>query len=147
MTMSRSLMALLSCFAFLAAACGEESPTGETAGETAGGTAGKTIEVEATDFAFDPVNISADPGETVELTFTNAGEVAHSFTIDGAVDVQAEGGEQATMSFTAPDASVDFYCKFHPDQMQGELAVGGSSQMGGGEKDKNSGRTGPGYDY
>lgn len=144
MTMARSLIALLSCLAFLAAACGEESPTRDTAG----GTAGKTIEVEAIDFAFDPATIAAEPGDTVELAFTNAGEERHSFTIDDVVDVQAEGGDEATMTFTVPDATVGFYCKFHPDQMQGELAVGGSSQMGGGEKDKDSGRTGaPGYDY
>ncbi|MGH2747860.1 MAG: cupredoxin domain-containing protein [Actinomycetota bacterium] len=140
MMMPRSLIALLSCGAFLAAACG--------VGGTDGGTADTTIAVEATDFAFDPANISVDAGETVELTFTNAGVVEHSFTIRDVVDIEAEGDEEATMSFTAPDATIAFYCKFHPDQMQGELAVGGSSQMGGGEKDKGSGRTGaPGYDY
>lgn len=144
MTVKRSVIALLSCFAFLAAACGEESPTGETAGDAGG----RTIEVEATEFAFDPATIEAEPGEEVELTFTNGGEVTHSFTIDDVVDVQADGGGEATMTFTVPDAPVDFYCKFHPDQMQGTLAVGGSSQMGGGgEEDKDSGRTGPGYDY
>lgn len=143
MTVKRSLIALLSCFALLAAGCGEESPTGETAGDAAR----KIVEIEATDFSFDPATISADAGETVELTITNAGEVAHSFTIDNVVDIQAEGGEEATMTFTAPVATVDFYCKFHPDQMQGQLAVGGSSQMGGGEEDKDSGRSGPGYDY
>lgn len=144
MTTPRSLIALLSCFAFLAAACGEGGTTGERPGDAAG----KTIAVEATDFAFDPADISADAGETVELTFVNAGEVEHSFTIDDVVDIEAEGGEETTMSFTTPDATVDFYCKFHPDQMQGELAVGGSAQMGGGEKEKESGRTrAPGYDY
>lgn len=140
----RSFIAALLGLALLGAACGDESPTGETAGDTAR----KMVKVEATDFAFDPATVAADQGETIELTFTNAGEVAHSFTIDGVVDVQAEGGEEATMSFTAPDAAVDFYCKFHPDQMQGELAVGGSSQMGGQDDDKGSRRTvGPGYDY
>lgn len=144
MTIRRSrLIMTLSCLVLLASACGDDSPSAETAG----GSNGKTIAVEATEFAFDPATIGADAGETIELTLTNAGEIEHSFTIDDVVDVEAEGGEQATMSFTAPDAPVDFYCKFHPDQMQGQLAVGGSSQMGGDQGDKDSGTTGPGYDY
>ena len=39
-------------------------------------------------------------------------------------EVEAEGGESATTTFTAPESgTVEFICKYHPDQMTGEISV------------------------
>jgi plastocyanin len=88
--------------------------------------------VSAAEFAFNPTTIDASAGEEIELTFNNTGTTEHSFTIDGLVEVEAEGGAQASGTFTAPDSPIEFFCKYHPDQMRGELTIDGQSAGGGG---------------
>ena len=76
----------------------------------------------AADIAFDPTELTVAAGETI--TLRNEDDVEHSFTIDDPeVDVEAEGGEEA--SVTAPDeaGTYDFHCRYHPDQMTGTLTV------------------------
>lgn len=109
-------------------ACG----TDETAGEP--DVPLDRVEVVAANFAFDPTSISADPGDVINVILVNEDDVEHSFTIDDVVDVEAHGGEDASGSFTAPDSTVEFYCRYHPDQMRGEVTIGGSSgaDTGGG---------------
>jgi plastocyanin len=126
MSLKRSLL-VLACVALLGAACGEEST-----GAPDGGSGATAIEVSAAEFAFNPTTIDASAGEEIELTFNNTGTTEHSFTIDGLVEVEAEGGAQASGTFTAPDSPIEFFCKYHPDQMRGELTIDGQSAGGGG---------------
>jgi hypothetical protein len=57
------------------------------------------------------------------------------------VETEAEGGESAEVSFTAPEeGAVEFHCKYHPDQMTGEISVDGSAAGGnGGDKEDSGG--------
>lgn len=150
--MSRRLAALLAVAALAAAACGDSSPEVDVSDqreETAAGAqepeneAGG-LEVKALDFSFEPSELEVAPGDDVTIDFVNGGSVAHSFTTDQLrVDVTAEAGGTALVGFQAPDedTTIEFVCRFHPDQMQGTITVGegGSGAGSGGGSDD--------YDY
>lgn len=129
---------------FVLGACGDDE--GNSDDSSGGGSSGaQTIEVTASDFAFDPDTFDVDAGSEVEVSLTNDGDAEHSFSIeDPEFEVEAEGGESATGTFTAPDdGSVEFFCKYHPDQMTGEITVGdsaaGGSDSGGADTGDNGG--------
>ena len=84
------------------------------------------ITVAAADFAFDTPDLNAAGGKPIHLTFKNTGNAEHSFTINGVVDVEADGHEQKTKDFKAPAKTVEFHCRYHPTQMKGELRISGS---------------------
>jgi plastocyanin len=146
--MTRRLVALLAVALLGVAACGDSDDA-----EPGGGGDAASATVRATDFAFDPASIEVDPGEEVEVTFVNAGNVTHSFTAEDLdVDVEAETGQETTASFTAPDedAAIEFVCRFHPSQMTGEITVGAGGSDGGGgggSEDKGGGGSEDDYDY
>jgi plastocyanin len=104
-------------------ACGDDN--GEGGGGSGNGSATQSVDLTAQDFAFDPSTIEVDSGAEVELTFNNEDDVEHSFTAEDLdAEVEAEGGESATTTFTAPESgTVEFFCKYHPDQMTGEISV------------------------
>jgi cytochrome c oxidase subunit 2 len=129
---------------FLLGACGDDE--GSSDGSSDGGSSdAQTIEVTASDFAFDPDTFEVEGGGEVEVSLTNDGDVEHSFSIeDPEFEIEAEGGDSATGTFTAPDdGSVEFFCKYHPDQMTGEITVGGTaaggSDSGGTDTSDNGG--------
>ncbi|MFN2387994.1 MAG: cupredoxin domain-containing protein [Actinomycetota bacterium] len=99
-------------------------------------TGGGSLAVTAADFRFEPAELTVHPGTETTLELTNEGEVEHSFTSDElGVDIEAEAGESATATFTSPDedATVEFHCRYHPDQMRGTVVVGaGGGDTGGG---------------
>lgn len=140
--MSRKLSRFLFAgLLLLGASCGEEAAPGDA--DDGGATA---IEVDAAEFSFNPPSIDASAGEEIELTLNNTGMAPHTFTIDDVVDVEAAAGEQATATFTAPDAPVEFYCSVHPTQMRGELTIDGQS-AGGDGGDTGGGDTDDDLDY
>ena len=104
-------------------ACGDDN--GDGGGGSGNGGATQSVDLRAQDFAFDPSSIEVDSGAEVELTFNNEDDVEHSFTAEDLdAEVEAEGGESATTTFTAPESgTVEFICKYHPDQMTGEISV------------------------
>lgn len=123
------LFAVVGAMALLFAACGED-------GGDSGGGAKQAVTVTAADFSFAETEIQVDPGATVELTLDNTGDAEHSFTSDDLdAEVEAEGGEEASTTFDAPDSGTfEFHCKYHPDQMTGQIVVGeggGTSDSGG----------------
>jgi plastocyanin len=115
------LFAVVGVVAF--GACGDDGGDGGGGAENGGGS--QSVDLTAQDFAFDPATIEVDAGTEVELTFTNEDDVEHSFTAEELdAEVEAEGGESATTTFTAPDSgTVEFVCRYHPDQMTGEISV------------------------
>lgn len=127
MSMKRWLL-ILGCVALLGAACGDD--TADTSDGDGGGTTAVTV--EAADNKFDRTTIDVAAGEEIELTLTNSGVAKHSFTIEGVFEVEAEGGEEASGTFTAPDDPVRFFCKYHATEMNGELTIDGQSAGGGG---------------
>lgn len=78
-----------------------------------------------TDFAFEPAQLTAVAGKESSFIVRNAGDVAHNVTIE-AFGVDADFDPVITEFVdVAPDqpGSFAFFCKFHPEQMVGELTV------------------------
>ncbi len=143
--MPRRLVALLIAAALLGAACGD---SGSDDSDDGGGGAGG-VEVTAIDFEFKPATVEVEAGAEIDVTFTNAGTATHSFTAeDAGIDLEAEAGEEAEGSFTAPDedASIEFVCRFH-EQMMGTIVVGAGGDAGAGDGSKDDGETGDTDDY
>jgi plastocyanin len=130
---ARVPLSLVASLLLVVPACGSE--------EQAGGDS-NTIEIAAQDFAFSTVEIEADPSEEVSIEFDNGDGTTHTFTIDEVgLDLEAPGGETVTGTFDAPDgdATLVFYCRFHP-QMKGTVLVGaGGDAPAGGDTEENEG--------
>ena len=106
-----------------AVACGQE--------EDADPAVSQNLTVEAFDYYFEPTALSVDVGAEVTVELTNAGSVAHSWTAtDLDVETEADSGQESSVTFVAPNepGSYDFFCKFHPDDMQGTISIGGSDE-------------------
>lgn len=107
--MKRTIALLLAfgAAAFLLGACGSESE--DSGGDTpsAGG-----IEVDASEFAFDPDEIDVTADEEFTITLVNGGAVEHDFTIEGQEDrkVATTPGETAEGSFQVPAGEFTFFC-------------------------------------
>ena len=119
---SRRLAAALTLVALAAVGCGEE---GETAGTTV------RTDLEAFDYYFEPTSLVFDEGTRATVSFTNNGSATHSFSSpDLDLDVEAGPGDTADVSFDVPPqpGSVEYYCKFHPDEMKGTISIGGAGE-------------------
>jgi plastocyanin len=103
--------------------------TSTSSSAAAGGTdvSGKsTFDVSAQNFSFTPSELDGTAGQSLKLTVTNDGSVAHTFTIDSEqVDITLQPGQSQQVSVTFPQSgSVEFYCKFHVSSgMKGTLTV------------------------
>jgi plastocyanin len=139
MSLRTKLLILLCATALLGAACGGDDDEGSD-DEGSGGSGGTTVTAE--DFSFSPDSLSVEAGAEVDITLQNDGDVEHSFTSDDLdFEVEAEGGESASGTFTAPDedSTLEFHCKYHPDQMTGEITVGSGGTGAGGGGDDGTG--------
>ena len=74
--------------------------------------------VTAREFSFAPSALTVAAG-TVTVTVTNEGQLPHTFTIDGLVEVSLAAGERKTVTFTAAPGSYRFYCA-----VSGHAAIG-----------------------
>lgn len=109
--------------ALLAGACGEE--------DNDSGAQEQSLEIEAFDNYYESETLLLEPGAEVTLSFSNGGSVAHSVTVpDLDFELEAQSGDTAESTFGAPDepGSLDFYCKFHPEEMKGVISIGGADQ-------------------
>lgn len=115
-------MALILVLGALGTAC-------QNAGDTEDAAVTQAIEVEAYDFYFEETSIVLELGADVTVDFTNAGENTHSFTVpDLDLEIEAESAETTEFSFELPNEPglLDFYCKYHPDDMNGTISIGGA---------------------
>ncbi len=140
---------VLAIMVVVVAGCGEAT---EENPPTASLSSGTPIAITATDFAFSETTISLDQGESVVLTLQNDGAAEHSFTSEElGVDVEAHAGESAEGTFTVPDADATFafFCRYHPDQMTGEVIVGAGGADSGdtAPTDEGTAENDDGYDY
>ena len=108
----------------LVSACGggDDGSGGAGASGECGGSGGTALTVEASDFQFEPSELTAPAGEQVTVEFTNSDDAPHTFTIE-AFDCDTgsvESGQSAELSFTMPDADTGWICTIHPD-MKGTL--------------------------
>lgn len=123
--MSRRTLLVLLCSVFLiAAGCGgnDTAPASEDSDESADAL---SVTITASDFSFDRETIEGHATHTVDLTLVNEDDTEHSFTIDELnVDIEAHGGEEASTTFTPEElGTFEYYCRYHPDTMTGELVV------------------------
>jgi plastocyanin len=83
-------------------------------------TAGETIRVTIDKLKFDPQEISAHVGDTIE--WTSSDFVVHTATArnkDWDVTIPAKGSAHVTLEHPG---EVDYFCRFHPN-MTGRIAV------------------------
>lgn len=78
-----------------------------------------TIHVSIEKLAFQPVEIEARAGETIE--WTNKDPFAHTATVKGRWEVVIPPGKTGTHVVETGD-SVEYYCRFHPN-MKGRITV------------------------
>jgi plastocyanin len=116
-------------------------------GGAAGPVATTSIEVVATDNAFDRSNIVGVAGEEFTVEFVNDGAVFHNITFlteeggeplaeNSATELLVAGGATETITFVAPSAGTYFYlCTLHPLEMTGTFTVtaGGGAAASDGE--------------
>jgi uncharacterized cupredoxin-like copper-binding protein len=60
-------------------------------------------------------------GDEVILKLDNKSDTYHDFAADACFPGRFEKGQSLTISFTMPDAPVDFLCSIHPQTMMGTL--------------------------
>ena len=91
---------------------------------TAGGGTGNELQLTASGFAWDKTDLQMTAGSEVKVEVRNEDSAPHSFTFpEASVDQTVDGGEDATVTFTAPSAGeYPFRCKFHAS-MTGTVTV------------------------
>jgi len=108
----------------LGAACGGSDDDGNGGTSSGGeeGSGGGTVALVAADLAFEPSELSASAGDTIE--FTNEDDAPHTFTAeDAGIDEDVDPQGEVTISLEGVDpGSYDFVCTIHPD-MTGTLEV------------------------
>ena len=124
--MKRKLVLVLATTVLLAgAACGgddggsEGNTTTESENESSGG---GSVSLTAADFAFEPSDLSAAAGDSIE--FTNDDDAPHTFTAeDAGIDEEVDAGGSTTISLADVEpGTYDYVCKIHPN-MTGTLEV------------------------
>jgi len=71
-----------------------------------------TVHVKIEKLAFQPTEVEARVGETIE--WTNSDPFAHTATVKGGWELTIPPGQKAIHVVTADDR-VDYYCRFHPN--------------------------------
>lgn len=107
--------------------------------DASGGSA--EVEVELDDFYFGPTFVRGAPSKAYTLKLKNAGDVVHTFTVDGfPVDVTVQPGATADATISLPGSgAVRFYCRFHAGQ-----GMQGAFYLNPGDTVTNSGTSGGG---
>lgn len=109
---------------FALTACSSDDGGSTDAGDAADG----TVQVEASDLAFEPTQLSAAAGE-IEVELNNVGSAEHDFVVEEAGDtlvVKAAGGETATGTIELEAGTYTFYCAVEGHReagMEGTLEV------------------------
>jgi len=125
------LLTALALVLVLPAGCGSEDDESSD-GTTAAGE--QSVDMSATEYAFDPSDVSVDSSGTITFRVSNDGQETHALEVEGnGIEEETEEiapGESATLTVDLEVGEYEFYCPVdgHRDQgMEGELIVGGSS--------------------
>ena len=106
-----------------------EAMSGASGAESAMMGSVKEFTVKGTEFAFAPSTMSVRRGDTVKVTFTNAGKYPHNFTITefNVASKTIQPGQTEVVTFTADKAGTfKYFCSVpgHEDKgMVGTLTV------------------------
>jgi len=121
--------ALVAMLILAAGGCGgdEGGSAGGNASATtaAAGGGGEELKLTAKDIKWDTTTLQLTSGTSYRVEVTNDDSVEHNFTFEQAgANQDVEGGENITVTFTAPAAgSYEFHCKYHPQVMKGTVTV------------------------
>jgi plastocyanin len=121
--------ALAGALVLAAGGCGGDEGGGSggnaTATTAASGGGGEELRLTAKDIKWDTTTLQLTSGSSYRVEVTNDDSVEHNFTFERAgVNQDVEGGENATVAFTAPAAgSYEFFCEYHPQGMRGTVTV------------------------
>jgi plastocyanin len=121
---ARALIALVATLAILwGTACGGSSSPSNSPASAPGGESGATVKQGVGGFVFTPAKLSVKKGTTI--TVTNAGDTAHTFTIDGkGIDLVNDPGKSGTVTIDLDPGTYPFICRFHVSfGMKGTLTV------------------------
>jgi plastocyanin len=120
---SRSAVAALALVALLGAACGGSDDGGDSSEGGDAGAGGDAVTLTAAEFAWDPADLSATAGGSIEVV--NEDEAKHNLTIEEAgIDEDVDAGGTVTVDLGDVEAGTyDFVCEYHPDTMTGTLEV------------------------
>lgn len=124
MKIFRTTTVLLLLVAFALTACASDDGGSTDSGDAADG----TVQVEASDLAFEPTELTATAGE-IEVELNNVGSAEHDFVIEEAGDTlvaEAAGGETATGTIELEAGTYTFYCSVEGHReagMEGTLEV------------------------
>jgi plastocyanin len=141
-----ALVALIALLVPVAAGCGGDEDGG---GDGDGGeAAAQTIELTATDFQFEPADLTADPGE-ITFVMNHDGDFPHALEIEGegveeTSETVATRGDSTELTVQLEEGTYEIYCPVgdHTDRgMVGTLTVGGGGAGGAGTTDGET-RTG-----
>ena len=121
-------LAVLALAGTVLGGCGSERESnsgsnGDTAAtEPSGG--GDVIEVGATEFAYDPAEISVAAGAPFTIQLTDTGAIEHNFNIEGADGVVAtKPGETASGEFTLEAGTYKFFCSIAGHEAAGMVGT------------------------
>jgi plastocyanin len=124
-----AVAALIGVLALTAAGCsgGDGGAAGGNASATTAAAAGGEDELKLTaqGIKWDTTTLRLTSGTSYRVEVTNEDSVEHNFTFqEASADTDVAGGENATVTFTAPAAgSYEFICKYHPQGMRGTVTV------------------------
>jgi plastocyanin len=97
------------------ATCGDDDSDDDNAGganatEQTRAQSGDEVPVAMLDqMRFEPETLTVQAGDEVTILLTNDGAITHNMSIeDTDVDVDLDGGEEETITFTAPDSPGEF---------------------------------------
>ena len=120
----------------LLAGCGSDDD--DNASSTTGTSGGSSVELTATEFAFDPAKVEvAQAGETT-FTLVNDGKFTHALEIEGqGIEEETDeidGGETTDVTVDLEPGEYEFYCPVdgHREKgMEGTLVVAGGAGSSG----------------
>ena len=144
------LLAVSILAALLLAGCGSDDGDDE-GGDSSGG---QTVEVVATEFAFDPADVSVDEAGETTFTVSNEGEFPHALEIEGnGIEEETDElapGESGSVTVDLEPGEYELYCPVgdHRDRgMEGTLVVGGGATAGGGTTVESESESDDPYGY
>jgi uncharacterized cupredoxin-like copper-binding protein len=132
------ILATAALLVIVPAGCGSED--NESSSDTSSGTTSageQSVELSASEYAFDPSKISIDSSGKVTFRVSNDGQQTHALEVEGnGIEEETEDispGHSGTLTVDLKAGEYEFYCPIdgHRDQgMEGTLVVGGSSAGG-----------------
>ena len=113
----KRIFTTLAVLAIVLAACGESAGTVDSP---------RRVEVDASEFAFDPEAIDITGGETVEFVITNNGAVTHEFVVTSQteIDEHLEAGHEEGHEEPAGEMTGDEMAAMEGGMIEVEVEVG-----------------------